>query len=109
MHSLQKPSKIEISPVEGKAIFGEAQMNNPDAKILTSYQTTRPEITYAQSAKRNENLNKSPQDDNAPQSNNKSNEMSEITDMLKQIMQQMITLTNLLLTLTTKISQNSIP
>lgn len=85
----------------------KAQTENLEAKTLTIYQTTRPKLSYAQSVKRNENSNKSSQNDN-PQSIRKPNEMHELMDMLKQIMHQMTTLTNLLLTLTTEVSQNSI-
>lgn len=83
-------------------------MKNLEIKTPTTNQTMRPESIYAQSVKRNGNPNEPPQDDNAPQPTNKPNDMRELMDMFKQLMQQMSTLTNILLILTTKVS-HSIP
>lgn len=85
---------------------------NMNAETLTYHQTISSENTYAQTTttkEKRKELNKSPQDDNTPQSDIKPSEIRGLMDMLKQIMQQMTTLTNLLLTLTFKISQSLIP
>lgn len=86
------------------------QTKNPNTDTNTRINKLIPSqsipsgTTYAQSVKdRQTNRDKPPQDI-VSQPDNGPNEMKELMDMFKQIMQQMMTLTNLITTLTAKIS-----